>query len=305
MTQGGEAEILTRDLTSIIRQQRHTGTRVVIATQEPTLSPELIDLANVTVVHRFLSPSWYEVLRKHLAGVKKQDKGDSHELFESIVRLRTGEAFLFCPTAQLQVEEDAAAADGRPRATSLGDDYVKFKVRKRLTADGGKSILATDTSADDVVEPEDIDDIPMYRVGRKHNSLGLDYGPMSEYEYGADTTKRMNTGEKKSLKKRKKQAAKEAKARREEAIATGMEVAGDIIEGVKAQARLRFETQGWRVWHTVPREEKQKLYEDAEAALDLEPGTITEDKGLRDLVLPKVLTDYFVSVFFFFSFFLF
>ncbi|KAK7745205.1 hypothetical protein SLS62_009834 [Diatrype stigma] len=274
LTRGGEAEILTRDLTSVIRQQRHTGTRVVIATQEPTLSPELIDLANVTVVHRFLSPSWYEVLRKHLAGVKKQDKADNNALFESIVRLRTGEAFLFCPTAQLQVDHDA---DGREKVASLGDDYVKFKVRKRLTADGGKSILATDTSAD-VVEPGDIDDIPMYTVGPKYSS-----GPFIDFQYARGEPTNMLRVQKKSEKAKKKQQQAEAKARRNEEIASSLETAGDVIDAAKAQALIRFETKNWRLWQAMGKKAKMKLYEDTEAALELEPGTITKDKTLRDL----------------------
>ncbi|KAK6611215.1 hypothetical protein H4I96_02813 [Botrytis cinerea] len=85
----GDAKVLTNELKSVIRQQRHTGTRVLIATQEPTLSPELIDLANVTFVHRFQSPAWYSTLKKHLAGADRDD------LFHEIVALRTGEAFLF------------------------------------------------------------------------------------------------------------------------------------------------------------------------------------------------------------------
>ncbi|OTB06403.1 hypothetical protein M426DRAFT_55257, partial [Hypoxylon sp. CI-4A] len=128
------ARLLTNDLLSTIRQQRHTGTRVLIATQEPTLAPELIDLANVTLVHRFLSPSWFEILKKHLAGAKEDDG----TLFSSIVSLRTGEALLFSPTAQMDIIE---SPDGVKTARSLGNGYAKIKIRKRFTADGGRSIL--------------------------------------------------------------------------------------------------------------------------------------------------------------------
>ncbi|EEP81237.1 predicted protein [Uncinocarpus reesii 1704] len=67
-TTGREAIELTENLLTIIRQQRHLGTRVIIATQEPTLSPKLLDLCDVTVVHRFSSPEWYKTLEGHLAG---------------------------------------------------------------------------------------------------------------------------------------------------------------------------------------------------------------------------------------------
>ncbi|KAL7619720.1 hypothetical protein AAE478_010262 [Parahypoxylon ruwenzoriense] len=177
LSQSGEAKILTDDLLSIIRQQRHTGTRVLIATQEPTLSPKLIDLANATFVHRFVSPSWYETLKQHLAGANKQDPGSTNVLFDKIVGLRTGEALLFCPTAQIDTQR---APDGWGMMMKpLGNGYVRLKIRKRITADGGKSIMATDTG----VAPTRtvFKDVPMHVVtskpaedkkGRKKDSEG-------------------------------------------------------------------------------------------------------------------------------------
>ena len=57
LTQSGEAGKLADQLTSPVRQQRHLGTRIIIATQEPTLAPSLFDLCNVSIVHRFKSPA--------------------------------------------------------------------------------------------------------------------------------------------------------------------------------------------------------------------------------------------------------
>ncbi|THV43760.1 hypothetical protein BGAL_0950g00010 [Botrytis galanthina] len=135
LLQSGDARILTNDLKSVIRQQRHTGTRVLIATQEPTLSPDLIDLANVTFVHRFQSPAWYSTLRKHLAGA------DSDDLFHEIVALRTGEAFLFCPTARIVVDGNITKCK---QLDNLGGKRLRIRMRQRITADGGKSIMAND-----------------------------------------------------------------------------------------------------------------------------------------------------------------
>jgi hypothetical protein len=56
MNDSGEASALTEQLLATIRLQRHLGARVVISTQEPTVSPRLLDLCSVTVVHRFTSP---------------------------------------------------------------------------------------------------------------------------------------------------------------------------------------------------------------------------------------------------------
>src|SRR5204863_353082 len=55
-------------LLQVIRLQRHLGTRVIISTQEPSISPKLLDLCSVTIVHRFTSPDWLKTLRRHLAG---------------------------------------------------------------------------------------------------------------------------------------------------------------------------------------------------------------------------------------------
>ncbi|KAL2000648.1 hypothetical protein VTN02DRAFT_2801 [Thermoascus thermophilus] len=179
-TKTAEAAGFTDTLLALIRQQRHLATRVVIATQEPTLSPSLLDLCTVTIVHRFTSPAWYRILEHHLAGAllgKRRRSGaadDATDLFDRIVRLGTGEALLFCPTAMLDVvvvddvdvdasrvsngssaatpehgEEDTDTASSSSSVAlaskavrELGTRYVTVKVRQRVTADGGRSILA-------------------------------------------------------------------------------------------------------------------------------------------------------------------
>ncbi|EXJ64398.1 hypothetical protein A1O7_00734 [Cladophialophora yegresii CBS 114405] len=149
LTQSGEAERLTEQLTSIVRQQRHLGTRIMIATQEPTLAPSLLDLCNVSTVHRFNSPAWFEVLHQHLAGARLcHDRRDT-ALFEMIVGLRTGEALVFCPSAML----DVSAEDEIRR---LNDAFIRIRIRNRVTADGGRSILASDE-----IQSIEREDIPM------------------------------------------------------------------------------------------------------------------------------------------------
>lgn len=71
MNESGEASALTEQLLATIRLQRHLGARVVISTQEPTVSPRLLDLCSATVVHRFTSPEWLRALRRHLAGAEQ------------------------------------------------------------------------------------------------------------------------------------------------------------------------------------------------------------------------------------------
>ncbi len=136
LTETSAANTFTEDLVRAIREQRHLATRVMIATQEPTLSPALLDLCNVTVVHRFQSQAWYNTLKNHLAALNARNEGD--DVFSRIVDLESGEALVFCPTACLDVElrEGIAVVI---KALKLG--YIKMRVRRRVTADGGQSIM--------------------------------------------------------------------------------------------------------------------------------------------------------------------
>ncbi|EXJ85552.1 hypothetical protein A1O1_05916 [Capronia coronata CBS 617.96] len=138
LTKSGEAEKLTEELISLIRQQRHLATRVVIATQEPTLSPSLLDLCNLSIVHRFNSPAWFQILEEHLAGARLSSDSKKIELFEAIVGLRTGEALIFCPSALLDVDGNDNEVD------SLKDGFIKATIRSRVTVDGGRSIMSSD-----------------------------------------------------------------------------------------------------------------------------------------------------------------
>ncbi|MCJ1245582.1 hypothetical protein MMC30_002786 [Trapelia coarctata] len=144
MTGTDSASMFTETLLQVIRQQRHLATRVIIATQEPTVSPKLLDLCTMTIVHRFTSPDWFTSLRTHLAGVFGVDgesQRDAKEIFKAIVNLRAGEALLFSGTAMLEIAT-TTTDQGTPVVEKLGSSYVKMRVRKRLTVDGGRSIMA-------------------------------------------------------------------------------------------------------------------------------------------------------------------
>jgi hypothetical protein len=121
----------TERLLKTVREQRHQGARVVVATQEPSINPRLLDLRNITMVHRCTSPAWYAVLKQHVAALKDKD---DQEVFEMIVRLKTGESLLFCPTAAIGMESN--------KVLRMGTSFKKFRTRQRITADGGRSKLA-------------------------------------------------------------------------------------------------------------------------------------------------------------------
>ncbi|KAI1173382.1 hypothetical protein F4777DRAFT_557903 [Nemania sp. FL0916] len=169
MGETSDCEVLTNSLLAAIRFQRHLGARIVISTQEPTISPKLLDLCSVTIVHRFSSPDWLSVLTKHLAGISKVSKversasiddeemicdglqgvtisGDNPiiELFSQIVGLRTGEALVFAPSAILSLERQDGLGDEQiSRPKKLAHHVLRVVMRARITADGGKSIMAT------------------------------------------------------------------------------------------------------------------------------------------------------------------
>ncbi|OAQ62161.1 P-loop containing nucleoside triphosphate hydrolase [Pochonia chlamydosporia 170] len=146
MTDSAECQTLTESLLSTIRLQRHLGARIIIATQEPTVSPKLLDLCSVTLVHRFTSPSWLSTIKKHLAGAMpgnrlgsgedEQDEEDraaekkkldhQNELLDRIVALRQGEALMFCPSAVVGVKKPKRAED----VDQITDGFAKWSIEQ-------------------------------------------------------------------------------------------------------------------------------------------------------------------------------
>lgn len=159
----GAADNFTEHLLTTIREQRHNATRVIIATQEPTISPRLLDLCSVTFVHRFSSPDWLLTLKNHLAAASplaspgssttttntttNAEAGNKHlaVLFEEIISLDAGESLVFSPSAVLDPGHDHDHGNNHGPG-KLGARYIRFKTRLRLGKDGGRSILAIRTA---------------------------------------------------------------------------------------------------------------------------------------------------------------
>jgi hypothetical protein len=164
MNTSTEANTLTSTLLATIRLQRHLGARIIVSTQEPNISPALLDLSSITIVHRFTSPEWLRILKRHLAaaasdlvdekselsntgetssideGMERRNNDTTKKIFSDIVKLRAGEALLFSPSAMVGLERSSTGEIGMKR---LGSAYLKVRVRKRLTIDGGKSVMAS------------------------------------------------------------------------------------------------------------------------------------------------------------------
>ncbi|CAI7574429.1 unnamed protein product [Penicillium glandicola] len=130
------AKALTDTFLNIIRQQRHLGVRIIISTQEPTISPKLIDLCSLTVIHRFTSPEWHNTIKKHLPINSEKDGQHGERVADGlrqIARLRTGEAIVFAPSAHLLGEEGTLI--------NTSHETFKMRIRNRVTWDGGRTIM--------------------------------------------------------------------------------------------------------------------------------------------------------------------
>lgn len=137
MLSSSASDNFTSHLLTTIREQRHNAMRVLIAAQEPTISPKLLDLCSMTFVHRFTSPEWLGAIEAHLAAASPMtstEEGGLSLLFEQIIELDPGQSLLFAPSAMLEVQE------GKPK--KLGARYVKIKTRQKFGIDAGKSLLA-------------------------------------------------------------------------------------------------------------------------------------------------------------------
>lgn len=152
MVESTGASKLTESLLSVIRLQRHSACRIIIATQEPTISPKLLDLCSFTLVHRFTSPDWFRTIKAHLFAAAAEDSGGaSHagSMMSEIVELNVGEALLFAPSAMLQIIDSTAEGEKNGevvhsrRVKKLGVEYLTVRIRARVTVDGGKSIMAS------------------------------------------------------------------------------------------------------------------------------------------------------------------
>jgi DNA phosphorothioation-dependent restriction protein DptH len=98
-----------------IREMRHKGVSVVIASQDPVNVPSaVIELSSVVALHRFNAPSWLRHIQKSLAALS--------DLTPSMLAsLTSGEAFLWSNRAtDLTFTRRAVKVRIRPRATRHG-----------------------------------------------------------------------------------------------------------------------------------------------------------------------------------------
>ncbi|KAF2421129.1 hypothetical protein EJ08DRAFT_597742 [Tothia fuscella] len=138
ISKGAASDNFTNNILKAVREQRHKNARIIVATQEPTISPKFLDLCSMTIVHRFNSPDWWKALRSHLRGASVEagfSQQDLYEMFDAIGNLRTGESLLFSGSAVLDVHES--------QIMRLGKGHKHVQTRPRISADGGMDHTAT------------------------------------------------------------------------------------------------------------------------------------------------------------------
>jgi hypothetical protein len=136
MNQSPTAKNFTDRLLLTVREQRHIGIRVIIATQEPTISEMLLDLCSVSIVHQFKSPAWFQTIRNHLGGASSISYSSDGQvsLFEDIIGLGVGESRVFAPSAFVRMDEGE-------KPERLGSGVIHMKTRTRVGVDGGVSVM--------------------------------------------------------------------------------------------------------------------------------------------------------------------
>lgn len=107
---------------SAVRERRHRGTTIVVASQDPpSIPPEIVGLSNIVVAHTFNVPGWLDFLRKHQVAFAESELKPSQ-----LSTLPSGEAYVW--------SAGGAEEFRRPQ---------RVQVRPRLTRHGGGTRRAT------------------------------------------------------------------------------------------------------------------------------------------------------------------
>ena len=120
-----ESPDLVAGLIEVVREMRHKGTSIMVASQDPPSVPvSLIELSSQIILHKFNSPAWLKHLQKANAALGSLTP-------EKMSNLRPGEAFVWSSKAT-----DESFVRGA----------VKIRCRPRVTQHGGGTKTAVSTS---------------------------------------------------------------------------------------------------------------------------------------------------------------
>lgn len=113
---------LTNNIVTAIREMRHKGVSIMIASQDPPSLPnEIIELSSIVLLHKFNSPQWLKHIQKSLTQLNSLTAADMSVL-------KPGEGFLWASKASEQ---------------NITTKPVKISTRPRVTNHGGATKKAT------------------------------------------------------------------------------------------------------------------------------------------------------------------
>ena len=108
-------------ITVAIKEMRHKGVSIMIASQNPVgLPTEIIELSSIILLHKFNSPAWVKHIQKSITSMQSLSSSD-------LASLGSGEAYLWANKA---TEKTITI---RP---------MKISIRPRVTKHGGETIHA-------------------------------------------------------------------------------------------------------------------------------------------------------------------
>lgn len=110
---------LVKGLVETVREMRHKGTSVMIASQDPPSVPvELIQLSSQIILHKFNAPDWLKHIQKACIGLKSLTP-------EKLGALKPGEAYIWSSKASDSAfVSEAMKIQCRPRVTKHGGDTL-------------------------------------------------------------------------------------------------------------------------------------------------------------------------------------
>jgi len=116
-----ENDDLVSGLVEVVREMRHKGTSIMVASQDPPSVPvSLIELSSHIIMHKFNSPAWLKHIQKANAALGELTS-------DKMSHLGTGEAYVW---------SSKASDDSFIRGA------VKIKCRPRATQHGGSTKTA-------------------------------------------------------------------------------------------------------------------------------------------------------------------
>lgn len=112
---------LVASLVEVVREMRHKGTSIMVASQDPPSVPvQLIELSSQIILHKFNAPTWLKHIQKANAAIGQLTPAQ-------MAALRPGEAFVWSSKATDE---------------TFSREMVKIRCRPRVTQHGGATITA-------------------------------------------------------------------------------------------------------------------------------------------------------------------